>query len=429
MKLLSPSQSDYAEALAGLSRRAVPPDAVRKAVENIVSRVRRRGDAALVEFARKFDRTALHAAALRVTPQEMAAAERDAAPEVRQAILTAHRNVLAFARRSLRRDWKMRNAQGAEVGEVFQPFRRVGVYVPGGGAPLISTVLMTVTLAQAAGCPEIVVCTPSAPDGTVNGNMLCALGVCGATEVYRVGGAQAVAAMAHGTASIQPVEKIFGPGNKYVVEAKRQVFGAVSIDLLPGPSEIMVLCDASANPRFVAADLLAQAEHGHDGQILLATTSAKLLRAVRTEVEKQLRTLPRAESIREILDAGCWLVEVRDLAAGIRLCNDFAPEHLSLVVENEAAVLPQIHTAGAIFLGNHSPVAAGDFVAGPSHTLPTGGAGKSFPGLTADMFQRRTSIVKLDRKALQKSAPSIVQFSHMEGLEAHGRSASIRLKP
>lgn len=429
MKLLSPRQSDYAEALAGLSRRAVPPDAVRKTVEDIVSRVRRRGDAALVEFARKFDRATLHAAALRVTPQEMAAAELDAAPEVRQAILTAHRNVLAFARRSLRRDWKMRNAQGAEVGEVFQPFRRVGVYVPGGGAPLISTVLMTVTLAQAAGCPEIVVCTPSAPDGTVNGNMLFALGVCGATEVYRVGGAQAVAAMAHGTASIQPVEKIFGPGNKYVVEAKRQVFGAVSIDLLPGPSEIMVLCDASANPRFVAADLLAQAEHGHDGQILLATTSAKLLRAVRTEVEKQLRTLPRAEIIREILDAGCWLVEVRDLAAGIRLCNDFAPEHLSLVVENEAAVLPQIHTAGAIFLGNHSPVAAGDFVAGPSHTLPTGGAGKSFPGLTADMFQRRTSIVKLDRKALQKSAPSIVQFSRMEGLEAHGRSASIRLQP
>ena len=195
----------------------------------------------------------------------------------------------------------MTNAQGAEVGEIYQPFSRVGIYVPGGGAPLVSTVLMTATLAQAAGCEEIVVCTPCTTDGALNPQMLAALKLCGATEIYRIGGAQAIAAMAFGTETIPPVDKIFGPGNKYVVEAKRQVFGSVAIDLLPGPSEIMVLCDDTANPSFVAADLLAQAEHGHDGEIILVSTSPQIIAAVQQEIAKQLATLPRAEIIRETI--------------------------------------------------------------------------------------------------------------------------------
>jgi histidinol dehydrogenase len=320
----------------------------------------------------------------------------------------------------------MKNAEGADVGEIYQPFQRVGIYVPGGTAPLISTVIMTVTLAKAAGVPEIVVCSPCGKDGRINDSMLFALQLAGATEIYRIGGAHAIAALTFGTETIRPVDKIMGPGNKFVVEAKRQLVGAVAIDLLPGPSEIMVIADDSARPDFIAADLLAQAEHGKDSQVILATPSLKLLRAVEKEVASQLESLPRAEIARESLRTGGTLVHTKDLAQAISIANAWAPEHLSLVVRKEAPLIPRIRTAGAIFVGNYSPVAAGDFLAGPSHTLPTGGAGKSFPGLTVDQFQRRTSIVKLSRSALRKSAPIIELFSEIEGLAAHGRSASIR---
>lgn len=427
MKEIHPRSPHYAAELASLNRRAIPSAEVEKAVASIIAEVRHRGDAALCDFAAKFDRVSLQPSDLRVPTAALAAAAKSVSSEVKVALASAHKNVLTFAKRSLRKDWHMKNTQGAEVGEIYQPFRRVGLYVPGGTAPLISTVLMTATLAQAAGCEEIVICTPCGRDGQVNRDMLYALKVAGATEVLKIGGAQAIAALAFGTQSIQPVDKIFGPGNKYVVEAKRQVFGAVAIDLLPGPSEIMVLCDESADPRYVAADLLAQAEHGHDGEIILVTTSAKLLTAVKKEIERQLRTLPRAEIIRDILEKGCWLVTVKSLAAGIDLCNAYAPEHLSLVVKADRSVIRKIRTAGAIFLGPYSPVAAGDFVAGPSHTLPTGGAGKSFPGLTVDQFQRRTSLVRLSRQALAKTAPLVAKFAEMEGLDAHGRSAMIRV--
>jgi histidinol dehydrogenase len=258
--------------------------------------------------------------------------------------------------------------------------------------------------------------------------MLIALKMCGVTEVYRIGGAQAIAAMAYGTATIRPVDKIFGPGNKYVVEAKRQVFGTVAIDLLPGPSEIMVLCDDSATPAFVAADMLAQAEHGHDGEIILVSPSSALIEAVEFELRKQLSLLPRAEFLRDTLEHRTWLVRAENLDDAICICNRYGPEHLSLVVNDEASTVAKIRNAGAIFLGNYSPVAAGDFLAGPSHTLPTGGAGKSFAGLTADQFQRRTSIVKFDRSALVNTASLIEHFGEIEGLAAHARTATIRLE-
>jgi histidinol dehydrogenase len=426
MKVIAPDSPGYETELSALNRRHIPPADVTAAVAAIIAQVREKGDAALCALAEKYDRVRLRPDALAVGRSEWSEGVRKVPKAGRAALEAAHANVMAFARRSLRKNWKMKNVQGAEVGEIFQPFRRVGLYVPGGSAPLVSTVLMTATLAQAAGCEEIVVCTPCDRQGRVNPAMLLALKLTGATEIFKIGGAQAIAALAYGTQSVRAVDKIFGPGNKYVVEAKRQVFGAAAVDLLPGPSEIMVLCDDSADPRFVAADLLAQAEHGHDGQILLATPSAKILTAVQEEMENQLRSLPRAEIIREILDSGAWLVQVPDLDAGVRLCNDFAPEHLSLIVRNERLILPKIRTAGAIFCGNYSPVAAGDFVAGPSHTLPTGGAGKSFAGLTADQFQRRTSIVRLDAAALARTAPLVETFAAMEGLLAHGRSATLR---
>jgi histidinol dehydrogenase len=334
--------------------------------------------------------------------------------------------VLAFAKAGLRQSWSMTNAQGAFVGERFDPFQRVGIYVPGGTAPLVSTAVMTVTLAAAAGVPEIVVTTPPAADGYVHPALAHALHVCGATEVYRVGGAQAIAALAYGTPTIRSVQKVFGPGNRYVVEAKRQVFGQVAVDLLPGPSEILVIADDSANPDWVAADLLAQAEHGHGSAILLITDSEALLAAVLVALESQAATLQRQQYLKEVLSLNSTAVLVASMADAVTVANAFAAEHVSLTARDEQALSERLTSSGAIFLGGWSPVAVGDFAAGPSHTLPTGGAGKSFPGLMSDMFQRRTSIVRLDRASLEKSVPIVEAFSRAEGLDAHGRSATIR---
>ncbi len=318
------------------------------------------------------------------------------------------------------------NAQGVEVAERFLPYDRVGIYIPGGKAPLVSTSIMTGGFAQAAGVKEIVAATPCGPDGKVNPSLLYALKAAGATEIIKVGGAQAVAALALGTQSVKPVEKIFGPGNRFVVEAKRQLVGAVAIDLLPGPSEVMVLADESADAEFLAADLLAQGEHGPDSVVVFVTTSEALLEKVEAEVERQAALLSRGAIIREVLDKHAYGFLVRDMAEGIALVNDFAPEHLVLVVKEEDAVLAQIRTAGAIYAGALSTVACGDFLAGPSHTLPTGGAGKSFSGLRADQFQRRTSIVRMNEQSVLKSAPYVAEFARVEGLDAHGRSIQIR---
>ncbi len=428
MKILTHTSPSFTSALRKLDRRHVPTAELQEYVAGIIAEVKKRGDAALMEFAAKFDGAKLTAKSLAVTPAEFAAAQSSVPADVKRALAASHKNVLAFAKKGLRKNWRMRNAQGAETGEVYQPFQRVGIYVPGGTAPLISTVIMTVTLAQAAGVPEIVVCTPCGPDGKVNAAMLAALRMTGATEVYRIGGAHAVAALTFGTNTIRPVDKIMGPGNKFVVEAKRQLFGAVGIDLLPGPSEVMVLADDTANPAFIAADLLAQAEHGKDSQVLFATPSKKLLTAVQQQIEHQLTILPRADMARQSLATGGTLVHTKDLDQAVAIANAWAPEHLSLVLsaKDEARLLPQIRTSGAIFLGNYSPVAAGDFLAGPSHTLPTGGAGKSFPGLTVDQFQRRTSIVRLSKAALRRSAPIIEKLCEIEGLAAHGLSTTLR---
>lgn len=425
MRILSHTQPDFGQAIRSLNRRAAPTEQVESTVAEIIAAVRERGDAAVLELSERFTGAKLSPQTLRVTEGEFTEGEVPA--EVREAIALSHANVRQFAEASLRRDWKMTNAQGAEVGERFLPFQRVGIYVPGGSAPLVSTAIMTVTLAATAGVPEIVVTTPSDREGRVNSALLHALRVAGATEVYKLGGAQAIAAMAYGTATVAPVSKIFGPGNAYVVEAKRQCFGVVAIDLLPGPSEILVLADHSGDARAIAADLLAQAEHDPVSLIGLVTDSMDLLDRVRAEMERQKSTLRRREIIEQVLREGCFLVHVAKFADGVSLANAWAPEHLLLVSADEESWLPAITTAGAIFLGNLSPVAAGDFLAGPSHTLPTGGAGKSFPGLTVDQFQRRTSIVKLDRAALERSVPVISTFCEVEGLDAHARSATIRL--
>jgi len=286
---------------------------------------------------------------------------------------------------------------------------------------------MTITLARVAGCREIVVCTPCDREGGINPALLFAARAAGATEIYRVGGAQAIAAMACGTATIRRVQKVFGPGNAYVVTAKRLLVGHVAIDLLPGPSEVLVLADDTANPRFAAADLLAQAEHGSGHErVWLVTTSAIMLKAVEKEIERQLPKLERREFIRRVLDNNSWLILVKSIQDAVTLVNQLAPEHCEVMTRDAQKVGRGIVTAGAIFLGNYSPTVLGDYVAGPSHTLPTGGAGASFPGLTVDQFQRRTSYVEYTRGSLKKALPAVKKFAEMEGLSAHGKSAEIR---
>lgn len=428
MRILRHTDSDFQDAIRPFNRRAEASDQVRGVVSEVIAEIRQAGDSALLAYTKRFDGAELTAEQLRVSEAEIQEAWDSLSPEVKEALEASQRNVAIFAKSSLRRNWNRTNEQGAEVGEVFHPFERVGLYVPGGTAPLVSTSLMTVAIAAATGVPEIVVCTPCGKDGKVNPHLLAALKLAGATEIYRVGGAQAIAAMAYGTESLAPVVKIFGPGNSYVVEAKRQCFGVVSIDLLPGPSEVMVLADSSANPAFVAADLLAQAEHGKDSGVAFLTTDENLLNEVLKQIDVQSEKLSRQGMIRSVLEKECIIVLVKDLEQGIQIANQYAPEHLSLVVqpEIEEAVIEKIRTSGAIFVGNYSPVAIGDFMAGPSHTLPTGGAGKSFPGLTADMFQRRTSIVRVSREACARSEPVVRVFSEIEGLDAHGASVSIR---
>ena len=428
MKILSHKDAAYAAFVKRLRRRAIPEDSVRDLVSDIIAKVASGGDRALVEFTDRFDGAKLSMKGLFVSEKEFAEAEAGVTAETREAVRRSLVNIHSFAKKSMRKDWSGKNAEGATVGERFTPFDRVGVYVPGGKAPLVSTALMTAGFAQAAGVPEIFAATPCGANGKVNPALLYALQQAGVTEAIKVGGAQAIAAMALGTKTIRPVDRIFGPGNRFVVEAKRQLVGAVSIDLLPGPSEILILADASAKAAYIAADLLAQAEHGGDSIVGFVTPSKALLNQVVKEIGKQAATLSRAKLIREVLKSGTFMLQVKSMEEGIAISNDFAPEHLSLVVSDEDAVLARIRTAGAVYLGADSPVAVGDFLAGPSHTLPTGGAGRSFSGLRADQFQRRTSIVKMGKAAVRKSLSTIEEFARLEGLDAHGKSTSIRLE-
>ena len=426
MKIISFRDPGYADFIKGLDRRALPGGQVSDVVSEILSDVRENGEKAAFSLCKRFDQAELHSDNFKVSREELDAAKAAVTAETKAAIEATRQNIHAYSTHSLKKNWTAKNAQGAEIGERFTPYDRVGIYVPGGKAPLVSTALMTGAFAQAAGVPEIVAATPVGADLTVNPALLYALDAAGATEIIKVGGAQGIAMLGLGTESLRPVEKIFGPGNPYVVEAKRQLVGAVSIDLLPGPSEIVVVSDSTGNPAFIAADLLAQAEHGGDSVIAFFTPDAALIKKVQDEIARQAAQLSRGELIRQVLEEGTFVVVTEDLDAAISLCNDFAPEHLTLIVEDEEAALAKVKTSGAIYVGNFSPVAVGDFLAGPSHTLPTGGSAKSFSGLRSDMFQRRTSIVRMDRASVEASIPFTDAFAEVEGLDAHGRSVTIR---
>lgn len=429
MRTLSFASKTFAADLAAFCAAASAPAEITQAVAAILADVRARGDLAVANYAAKFDGAKLRSREFRVPVEEFAAAARRLPKAELRALREAHASIRDFNRRGLPQGWTGRNRHGALVGEKHDPIRRVGLYVPGGQVPLVSTVLMSVTLAQIAGCPEIVVCTPSNSSGKVADGLLAALHLVGVTEVYRIGGVQAVAAMAYGTETIPAVDKVFGPGNAYVCEAKRQVFGTVGVDSLPGPSEVMIIADDTARADFAAADLLAQAEHGSGREkIYLVATSAKVIAAIAAEVELQLARITRAEKTAQVLANGFLAVEVATLAQAAEVANYVAPEHLELLVKESAVakLTRAITTAGAIMIGNYTPTALGDFTAGPSHVLPTGRAGRFFSGLRVADFMRRTSIVRYDRTSVRAGNRVVAAFAAMERLDAHGRSVAVR---
>ncbi len=405
------------------------PKEIHDTVAAIIADVRHRGDEAVGYYAAKFDGAKLRARDFRVKPADIAAAAKRLPAADFKALKAAHEAIMDFNEKSVPKNWTAKNVHGAAVGENFYPIRRVGLYVPGGEVPLVSTVLMTTTLATLAGCPEIAVFTPSNASGKVSDAILAALSLVGIEELYCVGGVQAIAAAAYGTLSIPAVDKIFGPGNAYVIEAKRQVFGTVGVDSLPGPSEVMVVVDDTADFAFAAADIIAQAEHGSGREkVYLVASEAAILEAIRAEITTQLKFVTRAEKITKVLATGFIGIVAKSAEDIARAANFVAPEHLELMVKEplQKTLLKTITTAGAIMLGEHTPTAVGDFTAGPSHVLPTGGAGRFFSGLRLDDFMRRTSVIKYDKPSIKKAAPVVAAFAALERLDAHGRSVKIR---
>ena len=410
-----------------LQRSAFPEEAEKAAAE-VLAAIRAEGDVAVARYVAKFEGAKLSPKRFRVTDAELSAAEAQVPSALKRAVKDAHARVMRFSKASLRSPWTMKTPKGGTAGEFYSPMDRVGVYVPGGTAPLASTSVMTVTLAKAAGVKEIVACTPAGPTGTPNPVLLYALKLAGATEVYRVGGIQAIGLMAFGTKTVRKVQKIVGPGNAYVTAAKRQVYGYVGIDQVAGPSEIAVLADGTVPAAWVAADLLSQAEHGSGWEkSLLVTQSKDFAEEVKRALFEQTATLSRKALIQRVIDRdGILFAVTPTVEEGLELVNRFAPEHFEIMCRDAMKLMKGVRSAGAVFAGAWTPESAGDFVAGPSHVLPTGGAANMFNGLTPDDFRRRHSFVAFTRGDLAETAPTIAAFAQVEGLDAHGRAASIR---
>ena len=397
---------------------------VEEVVDAIIADVRARGDAALRDYALRFDGARLEE--LEVPAQEMDQALADADPYFLDTLRMAAANIEAFHRRQLRDSFVMTEQDGVILGQKYTPVERAGVYVPGGTAAYPSTVLMDVIPARVAGVPEIVMTTPAGRDGRVDPAILAAAAVAGVTRIFKAGGAQAVAALAYGTESVPAVDKIVGPGNIYVATAKRKVYGKVGIDMIAGPSEILVLADGGCSPAWVAADLLSQAEHDRLASPVLVTDSEALALAVQAEVEVQLDALPRRDIARASVETGGKIILCGSLDQAVDVCNIIAPEHLELCVEDPFALLGRIKNAGSIFLGRNVPEALGDYFAGPNHTLPTSGTARFSSPLGVDDFVKRSSFIYYTREALGRVKDRIAGFAEAEGLHAHARSVTIR---
>lgn len=411
-----------------LRRPAIDPKA-EEVARRVLDDIRQKGDAAVKTYCKQFDGVSLLPGRFRVTREETMEASAQVDLGFKRTVSEIYSRVARFGKAGMRKDWNIASPKGGVLGEKYTPLERVGAYIPGGTAPLVSTVLMSVALAKVAGVPEIVACTPSDPAGKVNPFLLHALEVAGATEVYRIGGIQAIGAMAFGTGTIRKVLKIVGPGGPYVTAAKKLVYGDVDLDMVAGPSEIAVLADETANPAHVAADLLSQLEHGtgHE-KALLVTPYVAMAQKVQAEMERQLATLSRREAIVKAAENGAMFVVVDHLDTGMEVINRFAPEHFEIMTKEPRRWLQKVRNAGAVFVGAWTPESAGDFVAGPSHVLPTGGTAAAFSGLTVDSFRKRISVVAFTRADLIETLPLIETMGRVEGLDSHSRSARIRFE-
>jgi len=401
---------------------------VHRRVEEILAAVREKGDAALLDFTERFDRVRLTAGELAVSSAEMEAALGAVGEATVRALRYAAERIERFHRECAPRSWRMTDALGSRLGQEVRPLDRVAVYVPGGRAAYPSTVLMTVIPARVAGVREIVLVSPPRRDKSLDPAVLAAARVAGITEAYRVGGAQAVAALAYGTETIRRVDKIVGPGNIYVALAKSRVFGDVGIDMLAGPSEVVVIADAAAEPAFAAADLLAQAEHDPMARAVLLSPSAALLDLVEAEVSRRLETLPRREIAASALEGNGALVLTASLEEAVDVANRLAPEHLELLVAEPDALLARVRSAGAVFLGGATPEVVGDYVAGPNHVLPTGGTARFASALSTGDFMTRLSVIRYTAEGLVEAWPHLAELARVEGLAAHGAAAQVRIE-
>ncbi|MBQ2854404.1 MAG: histidinol dehydrogenase [Oscillospiraceae bacterium] len=397
---------------------------VESVVAEIIANVRQRGDTALYEYSEKFDRAKL--TALQVTPEEISEAVASVEPRFLEILRKAAENIRAFHEKQVRSSFVISENRGVVIGQKIIPVDRAGLYVPGGTAAYPSTVLMDSIPAKIAGVREVVMVTPPNKEGKVNPVILAAAKIAGVDKIFKVGGAQAVAALAYGTETVPKVDKIVGPGNAFVAEAKKQVFGQVSIDMIAGPSEILIVADGASDPRHLAADLLSQAEHDKLASAVLVTDSAELAEAVREQLEIQIPQLERAEIARASIDHNGKIIVADDLMQAIDIANEIAPEHLELCVDNPFDYLDAIRHAGSIFMGRNCPEALGDYFAGPNHTLPTSGTARFSSPLGVDDFIKKTQFTYYTRSALEAVAEDVAYFARQEGLTAHARSAVIR---
>ena len=427
MKIIDSRQQDIASELKRIVNRGeTATEEVAVAVKEVVERVRKEGDPAVLEFTEKFDKVKLTLKDMKISPEEIKEAYSRVETKKVDALRLAAQNIRAFHEKQKASSWVSQEADGVILGQLARPIRSAGIYVPGGKACYPSSVLMNAIPARVAGVEQLVMCSP-APGGNLNPYILVAADIAGVTEIYKIGGAQAIAAMAYGTASIPKVDKIVGPGNIYVATAKRYVFGQVDIDMIAGPSEILVIADDSANPEFVASDLLSQAEHDELASSILVTTSRELAGKVSDDVERQLANLSRKEIARKAIDRFGVIVLTGSLQEAAAVSNSIAPEHLELAVEKPFELLAQIKNAGAIFLGHYTPESVGDYIAGPNHVLPTGGTARFFSPLSTDSFMKKSSLLFYTREGLDRVGEAVMQIADVEGLEAHGNTIRVRM--
>lgn len=420
-------ESGFQRAFDKLVDRRLDEDAsVEKTVRKIIEQVRDGGDDALMSLVRKYDRAKIDA--LEVTPQEWEDGVEQVDPADRAALGKAAMRVRDFHRKRIASSWEMKEEGGGFMGHKVRPLRRAGLYVPGGKAAYPSSVIMNATPASVVEVPEIIMATPPEPDGSIRPDVLLAAKVSGVHRVFRMGGAQAIAAMAFGTESVPRVDRIVGPGNRYVAMAKRQVFGQVGIDAEAGPTEVLVVADKTATPAWVAADLLSQAEHDEHAAAVLVTTSRSIATRVQDQLARQLKTMERSKIARQALASGGGIFVVKTLAEALELSDAYAPEHLVLAVADPEAALRAVENAGTVFLGHYTPVAVGDYLAGPNHVLPTGGTARFFSPLGVDDFLKRTAFVRFDPSKLRELGADVIRLAELEGLPAHGQSVELRLQ-